>query len=465
MINPRIDYKAELLAHRMQIGVWGSGYIGYTSAINFAMNGVAVLCYDTNLAVVDAIRDGHIHIPNLEYWLGFPVSDLVKSGILTATTDWHRLCDPTIKIHLIAVPTERAGEPWDEPLFEVLSKITVRPPNVEVPDVVVIESTLTPATLDRKILPFLKDRGFSPGEDLLLGIAPRRDWFHSPEKNLKNLPRIVAGTTPESTKPIQEILSIVCDHLIPASDHRIAELVKPVENSLLHIPVVYAMQLARAYPQLDITEVLKLAATHWRIPLYYPSVGTGGYCIPVSSKYVILGAEQPQHLTLAEAALSFDAEQSRFIASQLIGSGIQSVGILGICYKGDLKVHTLSPALAIIKRLRQAGLEVKTHDPYYQTQELLEITGCQSFCYPNDLAQFEALILIPDHRLYAQTPNHLILQNLTPGAIIVDNLGVWAKHRDRFQTQGFQYRKIGDPDWTSFPLRKSVARPAPPDDD
>lgn len=442
-------FKEQLLHNDAKIGIWGSGYIGLTSAINFAVNGVQVVCYDVNEQTVESIRRGAIAIPNLEYWLGIPIQELVADGMVQATARWEDLLAPNVLVHLIAIPTERQGEPWDGPLRDVSEKIARKRLTPEQPNLIIIESTLTPTQVERIVVKRFKEQGHVIGRDVFIGVAPRRDWFHSPEMNLKNLPRVIGGTTPQTTELLTSVLEIICDKLLPASSHTVAELVKSVENSLLHVPSVFAIELARAYPHVDVQEVLKLVSTHWRIPHYYPSMGTGGYCIPVSSKYVILGAKHPNELTIAKAAIWRDEEQKRFIAELVDRQTNGPIGMLGITYKGDLKVHTLSPALAIIQYLKERGRRILVHDPYYTPEELNRITGgVEALEYPRRLSDLAAILIVPNHRLYTQTPRKMLFEQLQPGQLILDNLGCWRKMSAEFRARGIRYHCIGDSGWT-----------------
>jgi len=445
------SFKKDLLLNKVKLAVWGSGYIGFTSAINFALNGVQVLCFDVNREIVDSINKGEVKIPNLEYWLGFSVKPLVAEKLLRATNAWKDLNRQDVRVHLIAIPTEKGGEPWDGPLKDVVEKIAQKKTEGGRPDLVIIESTLTPNLIEDVVKPIFEKARRTIGKDILIAVAPRRDWFHSPEKNLKNLARVIGGIDKKSTDAAEEVLGIVSDNILKASNHKIAELVKSVENSLLHIPAVYAMQLARAYPGLDINEVLALASTHWRIPRYYPTMGTGGYCIPVSSKYVVQGAEHPEYLSIAKEAIRFDAEQAGFVADMTarhVKNG--KVGVLGIAYKADLKVHTLSPALAIIKSLSEKQIKVQANDPYYSPEEIKAITGVENFIYPNEMKTFKVLVIVPEHRLYTQTPKSIILKNLKKGQIIIDNTGAWDSLREEFKKKGVVYHRIGENGWCNW---------------
>src|SRR5208337_776620 len=151
-------------------------------------------------------------------------------------------------------------------------------------------------------------------------------------KNLRTLPRVAAGTTPETTQHMIDVLSIVCDKLIPAPDHRHAEIVKSVENAYRHMEITLANQLSLAYPSLNMIEVLKLVGTKWNVNVYHPSFGSGGYCIPLSSKYVLEGAEKPEYLTLLKETVSTDSRLPSIVADQIADKGFKNVGILGLSY-------------------------------------------------------------------------------------------------------------------------------------
>jgi nucleotide sugar dehydrogenase len=439
------NYKQALKNGEIKIGVWGCGYIGFTTMVNFAKEGVYSIGYDTNQSVIDSIKCGKLHIINLDYWIGYHIEQLVKDMIV-ATSYWKEMLDDSTKIHFIAVPTEKGGEPWFEPLQNVMDRIASKGKS-EIPDIIIIESTLTPGMFDKIVLGTLSNNGWDIGKDVLVGIAPRRDWFDSPDKNLKSLNRVIGGTTIETTELMRDVLSIVCDKLI-LSDASTTELVKSVENTIFEICAVFASQLAYAYPDRNIKEVLKLASTHWRIPLYYPTVGRGGYCTPVAPKYIKDGAEKPDFLTLVKDTLIFDEYQPKYVAKQMaekVKGG--SIGILGLSYKRDLRVHTLSPALPIIKELVSNNIEVKVFDPYYTGLDIYQITGVKSFKYPEELNQFDGIIIIPPHRIFSQTPKRILLENLKQGVKILDNEGIWSEHKDSFLDNGIEYHYVGDKGW------------------
>ncbi|MEE9474850.1 MAG: hypothetical protein V3V36_04175, partial [Candidatus Hydrothermarchaeaceae archaeon] len=105
--------REKLLIGKKKVGIWGMGYIGFSSMANFAANGVQCIGTDVVQDKVDEINEGKIPIDNMEYWLGFDVKPLVKAGMIGATTNWKELIDEDIVVHLVCIPTEKGGKPYD----------------------------------------------------------------------------------------------------------------------------------------------------------------------------------------------------------------------------------------------------------------------------------------------------------------------------------------------------------------
>ena len=433
--------RKQLLEGKKKVAVWGTGYIGFSTMAYLAARGVTCVGTDISDKTVTTINNGQMPLPNMEYWLGFDSAYLVRSGMMSATVDWEELLSPEFAVHMIAVPTEKGDMPWDGALQDVITKIAKRERYPHEPALIIVESTLTPRKTDKLVIPILEESGLKVGKDILVGVAPRRDWFISPEKSLKTLPRVLGGTTPETTELMIDVLGIVCDHLIPASDHRHAEIVKSVENAFRHVEITLANQLSLAYPNLDMTQVLRLVGTKWNVGTYHPSFGSGGYCIPVSSHYVLEGAEKPENLTILRDTIETDTNLPMVIADRLVDRGYKKIGILGLAYKGDLKVHVLSPCLRLCKRLKEKGVTVKVNDPYYTRDEIRNLTDAETFTFPEGLSEFECILIVAGHRLYRAVTESQLRKNLSNCRLVLDNVEeAWA---------GF--------DWESMKIEYAIA--------
>jgi len=269
------------------IVIHGLGYVGLTCAAHFAKSGVNVIGYDPDQSVVDAINAGK---PKAGEFLGY-LGDNIQGLPFRATTDFTEVC--AHRIHIIAVPTEKDGEPWMLLVRRVVwTLLDVLP----IGSLIIIESTLTPGTIDQLMKEYTGEHG------CLVAHAPRRDWFADPEKNLATIPRVLGGFTPAATEAAAKVLEDVTPaELILQTDHRTAELVKPLENALFHLPIMLAHEMALIYPGHDVREAVRLASTHWRFASFgglYLGMGSGGRCLAGHETVVSLDGNGPRIETI-----------------------------------------------------------------------------------------------------------------------------------------------------------------------
>lgn len=437
---------AELLhAGKQRVGIWGLGYIGYSSMAHLARSGVACVGFDVDEQKLRNVRDGNCAIPNMEYWLGFDVRPLTQAGLMRASERWEDMISADVLVHLICVPTEQGARPYDEALRTVCQWLsTYASVPCDPPRLAIIESTIGPTVVDRVVLPVFESAGVRIGEDLLLGTAPRRDWFISPEKSLRTLPRIVGGTTPETSSRMKEVLGIVSETVLEAPDHRHAALVKSIENAYRQVEIALANQLSRAYPGLDIKEVLRLVGTKWNIGTYQPSFGTGGYCIPLAPHYVLEGAANPDALTILHASVASEDQMPHMVAKRVLERyNPRKVGIAGLAYKGDLAVSVLSPTIRLVEEFRESGVEVKVHDPYFTQDEIRRLVQTETFDFPEGLGEFDVVMVVADHLMYRAIPADRLSASLGGCRVILDNTGVWSA----FRFNGIPYFQAGERNW------------------
>tara|TARA_B110000483_G_scaffold98644_1_gene120990 strand:- start:789 stop:2111 length:1323 start_codon:yes stop_codon:yes gene_type:complete len=426
------------------IGVWGTGYIGLSTMVYFARENIKTIGYDINEKKVSDINNGILPIPELESWFGFKIDKLVKDQNLTATSNYKDLINGNVIVHFIAIPTEKDGKPYFKILEDVLIKISeIKNHTLEYKPLIIIESTLTPKTTERMIMPIFKDHNLKIGSDILFAVAPRRDWFVEGNKSLRELDRVFGAADENSAIETKNVLEIVCDKLHVASSYRVSEMVKSIENAYRHMEITLANQLSIAYPDENMREVLKLVGTKWNIGTFYPGFGSGGYCIPLSSQYVLQGIEDESKLTLLRETIKTDNEINILIAKSLVKKGYQNIGVLGISYKGNLKVSILSPIIPFVNELKKHSINVELFDPYFSKEEIKELVGIDTFSYPNELNKFDAIVVSVDHDEFKNTEN--LRKNLVSCKYILDNLGIWEK-LNLYQL-GIEYHVSGDKNW------------------
>ena len=346
-----MNYKKLLKSKKFKIAVWGTGYIGLSTMVYFSKKKIKCVGFDINKEKIKKINSGTLPLEDLRKWFGFDIRGLVKQNYLKATSNYKNLITEEFLVHFIAIPTEKDGKPYYKPLMSVLNNISRIKRDTKKPPIVIVESTLAPKVSDKKIIPFLKKKKLIVGKNILLSVAPRRDWFIEGGKNLENLDRVYGSTDKKSTKVTKDVLSIVCKKLHVASSYKVSEMVKSVENAYRHMDITLANQLSLAFPKDNIREVLKLVGTKWNVEAFHPGIGAGGYCIPLSSRYILSQVKNADKLSLLRETVKTDDGMSKLIANSIAKRGLKKIGVLGLSYKGDLKVSVLSKVIPLIKFL------------------------------------------------------------------------------------------------------------------
>ena len=423
-----MNYKKLLKSKKFKIAVWGTGYIGLSTMVYFSKEKIVSVGYDVDKEKVRKINSGILPLPDLKNWFGFNIKKLVNENFLKATSNYNDLIKESFLVHFIAIPTEKDGKPYYTPLLNVLGKIIkIKKNKIKNPPIIIVESTLAPKVSDEKIIPFLKKNRLEIGKDILFSVAPRRDWFIEGVKNLKDLDRVYGSTDANSAKATKDVLSIVCKKLHLASSYRVSEMVKSVENAYRHMDITLANQLSLAFPKDNMREVLRLVGTKWNLETFHPGIGAGGYCIPLSSRYILSQVNDKKKLTLLRETIKTDDKMNLYLAKSIARRNFKRIGILGLSYKGNLKVSVLSKVIPLVKSLIKFKLKLKLFDPYFTSKEVKDILGIKTFKFPDELKQFDCIIVAVDHKQF-KISKLVLEKHLKNCKFIVDHDGAWKNY-------------------------------------
>ena len=135
-----------------KICVVGLGYIGLPTASVFARAGYDVLGVDVNKKVVDSLNEGKVTIEEVD--LPELVKSVVEKGNLRAS-----LVPEKADVFIIAVPTPiHEDTTANVDYVEQATKAIL--PYLEKGNVVIVESTIPPRTMDDLVAPIIKEGGF-----------------------------------------------------------------------------------------------------------------------------------------------------------------------------------------------------------------------------------------------------------------------------------------------------------------
>lgn len=349
------------------INVIGLGYIGLPTALMFAAHGVEVVGTDYNKDLVATLNAGKTTFK--EAGLDELFGQALEAGI--GFTTEYQVCDT----YIISVPT-----PYDK----VSKKIDPFYVNAAVKTVmeiapkgatVVIESTVSPGTIDRFVRPVVEANGFTIGVDLNLVHAPERIIPGNMVYELRHNNRTIGADDPEVGSRVKRLYSSFCQGDIAVTDIRTAEMTKVVENTFRDINIAFANELQKIcrFDGMDVHEIIRIANKHPRVNILNPGPGVGGHCISVDPWFLV--GDYPELARLIRNARETNDSMPDYVLNRahniMKENGISDpskVGIYGLTYKANVDDVRESPTLQMLESMERhlcAGKN-KIYDPWIE---------------------------------------------------------------------------------------------------
>jgi UDP-N-acetyl-D-mannosaminuronic acid dehydrogenase len=243
------------------INVIGLGYIGLPTALMFASKGIKVVGTDINEQHVKDLNEGRLYFE--EKGLEELFASARENGI--------KFTNEYIKsgVYIVTVPT-----PYIEETKKVDMKYVVKAVNTildicEKGTIIIIESTISPGSIDEHIRPAIQKRGFIIGEDIHLIHAPERILPGNMIYELEFNSRTVGADDEEIGYKVIDLYKSFCKAEIVLTDIKSAEMSKVVENTFRDINIAFANELAIICREagLDVYEIIRIA-NNVGTPLY-----------------------------------------------------------------------------------------------------------------------------------------------------------------------------------------------------
>jgi UDP-N-acetyl-D-glucosamine dehydrogenase len=389
-----------------KIAVIGIGYVGLPLAIEFAKEGFDVTGIDTDTRKVEAINNGSSYIRDVEKEELIP---LVQSGRLRATLDYSLLKDIDAISICVPTPLNKTKDPDVSYILDAANKISKF---IHAKQLIVLESTTYPGTTRELILPILKETGLKVGEDFYLAFSPERIDPGNKFYKTRNTPKIVAGITPKCTEVAELLYQQVIDTIVPVSSTETAEVVKLLENTFRSVNIALVNEIAIICNKLklNVWEVIEAAATKpFGYMPFYPGPGLGGHCLPIDPSYLSWKLRTLDYRArFIELAGEVNTEMPYFVTDKIIDGlnrSMKSVNgsnilVLGVAYKKDIDDIRESPALDIIKILKEKGAEVIFNDPNVPFIKTDELKMSSVVIDEELLKKMDCVVITTDHSGY-----------------------------------------------------------------
>ena len=329
------------------INVIGLGYIGLPTALMLAANGVEVRGTDLSNELVEKLCSGEVTFdePGLR--------ELYESAVSKDIAFSTQYFPAEMYIVVKAV----------ESVLEVCPKGAV----------IVIESTISPGTVDRFVRPAVERCGLRCGEDVHLAHAPERIIPGNMIYELRHNSRTIGADSPETARKVRDVYSSFCLGELVLTDIRTAEMTKVVENTYRDINIAFANELAKICRSdgMDVYEIIRIANKHPRVNILSPGPGVGGHCISVDPWFLV--GDYPMLAKMILCARQTNDSMPEFVLGRIREvmaeeglTDVSRVGFYGLTYKENVDDVRESPTLQMLEHMDShlAGGRVKVYDPW-----------------------------------------------------------------------------------------------------
>ena len=348
------------------VNVIGLGYIGLPTALMMAAHGVCVVGTDCDESVIAALNTRK---PTFrEEGLDDLFCEAVANGI-SFTTEY-KCAD----VYIVSVPTpcDRLTGKVDTGyvVSAVRAILDVCPRGA----VIVIESTISPGTIDQYIRPVVEECGFVIGTDVHLAHAPERIIPGHMIYELIHNDRTVGADNKIIGERIRSLYASFCRGEIVVTDIRTAEMTKVVENAFRAVNIAFANELAKICKrgQMDVNEIIRICNMHPRVNILQPGPGVGGHCIPIDPRFLV--GDYPDLALLIGEAVKVNDSMTDFVLDRICDimkeknmTDWKRVGLYGLSYKENVDDSRESPSLRLIESAqRRLGVSIGSYDPYFE---------------------------------------------------------------------------------------------------
>lgn len=346
------------------VNVIGLGYIGLPTALMLASHGVEVIGTDYNKKLVETLNEGKTTFK--EDGLEELFASAVSAGI-KFTTEYQKT-----DTYIISVPT-----PYDKfskkvDACYVVSAVKDVMKVCQKNAIVVIESTISPGTIDKYIRPVIEENGLKIGEDIHLVHAPERIIPGNMVYELLHNNRTIGADDRQIGEKVKQYYASFCQGEIVVTDIRTAEMTKVVENTFRAVNIAFANELARIcrHDNMDVYEIIRICNMHPRVNILQPGPGVGGHCISVDPWFLV--GDYPSLAKVIDESMKTNDSQPTFVLNRIYEIMQQNgltdtsrVGLYGLTYKENVDDCRESPTLQLLEaQERHLAAPLKCYDPF-----------------------------------------------------------------------------------------------------
>ncbi|MDK0814780.1 nucleotide sugar dehydrogenase [Clostridium perfringens] len=351
------------------INIIGLGYIGLPTALMFASHGVEVIGTDLNKNLVSKLNKGELTFEEtgLEEIFSKALNKGIKFSNEYAKTNRYIITVPT--------PYEATSKKIDAKYVIAATKqvMEVCEPNT----ILVIESTISPGTIDKFVRPIIEEKGFVIGQDIHLVHAPERIIPGNMVYELEHNSRTIGADSRKVGEEVKSWYESFCKGEIVVTDIKTAEMSKVVENTFRDINISFANELAKICnrERMDVYELIRIANKHPRVNILQPGPGVGGHCISVDPWFLV--GDYPDIVNVILSAREVNDGMPQYVFDKILKimrenniKDYSKVGLYGLTYKENVDDMRESPTLQLLNIFNKNNIDnIKIYDPFIKEKK------------------------------------------------------------------------------------------------
>lgn len=394
------------------INVIGLGYIGLPTALILAAKGNKVIGTDYDFNVVSNLKKGRVTFE--ENGLEELYKEAIENNIIF--TDEYQKTN----FYIVSVPTPYNKENKQIDPSYVISAVKKVLEVCDDETIIVIESTISPGTIDKFIRPLIKEQN-NNYKKINLCHAPERIIPGNMIYELIHNNRTIGADNTDIGLKVKKIYSSFCEGDIVVTDIKTAEMTKVVENTFRAVNIAFANELAQICFEggMNVYDIIEICNKHPRVQILQPGPGVGGHCISVDPWFLV--GDFPNTTNLIHTSMQINSQMPSYVLKRvndlLDKSNIKNarIGVYGLTYKENVDDTRESPSLQMLEfQGKYFKEELLFFDPYIKEN----IVKNQFHDFDDFLSSIDVIIVAVKH-------NH-ILYNLDKlkGKIIFDTCNI-----------------------------------------
>jgi len=420
----------------MQIGVYGSGYLGTVISACLADFGTPVSCCHPDRSRMVEMAQGNI--PFFEKNLKEIIRRNVRAGRLTYSTDIETFARKTQVIFLAEDKAESLGD-----VAMRIARLASKPPILTI-------VTPVPVGTANKLEKSLKDAGLQAtivSQPMFFTDGCAVEDFNWPDR------LIMGSTSLEAVHVLKQIFHPLVMRGVPVivTNQSTAELVREAATAFVATKISFINEVAALCERVDADAVslaLALGLDKKIAPrCLQPGAGMGGlFAESDMDSLARLAQKNGVPLKVLSAAREVNSNLAEGLAAKISGfiESVQNkdVGILGLAFKPNTNSVAGSSSMQLARNLVSKGARVRAYDPVAIPEARLELNGTVFYCDTAYAAAegMDALVVgtgWPEFRAL----DFSRIKNLLKRPLIVDTKNLLDSVRLR--ALGFEYVGVG----------------------